>query len=68
MTHQVKWFARKTRFSPARHTRYGTGKFVFQVHRGANPTLTNQAFWEGLVAANSRKEAIDKATVDYLNS
>lgn len=63
---QIKWFARKTRFAPSRHTKFGSGKFVFQVHRCSDPMPSNRAKWSDLVAANSRKEAIDKATVDYL--
>jgi len=63
----VKWYARKTRFSPKGFAaKVGEGDFVYQVHRGpsSHPTIGMPYF--GLIKADSRQDALDQASELYL--
>ena len=57
----MKWYARKTRFSPRKHRKYGFGSVVYQVHFGPYTMPSNYDEFSGLVGANSRKEALERA-------
>lgn len=57
----MKWYARKTKFSPRKHKKYGFGSAVYQVHFGPYTMPSNYDKFNGLVGANNRDEALSRA-------